>query len=814
MPTLPVQTSRVAARAAARIRLSRMIRFGGLGLLPGSVAAVGLVLLARWLPLGEPLDFVVPVAGLVIPLAGGVVIGMIGRVPLTRAAGVLDETHHLKDRLTSALELADKGGAFPALVIDEAERVASGVRTDRAVPIRFGRPWLAGAVLSVVAGALWYSVPPREIRRARPVAVSTHAEQAEAAGRIEDAIEQLGSAADESGISQDLRETIEQLERGDLDARGALAAAADEIEEAAARKEASAEASAEAERAIARAAERAAEETDGAARALAEALSRGDFEGARRAAERFRGRGEEIPPEARERMARDLEKLARLLDENRPDPAETVPPVDGIEPGTSPDSPADRLDEDRLADELEQKGLDPAAARDMARRLAEAERKRRALERAAEDIDELKRALEQTARDVRTPEENRTETPSPRGDGRKDTGQPEPGEKRPEPGSTGDPSDQQKNGEGDGENGSRRGEKPGAPGAPSPAAPTENRGSREQSGREQAADRTAAEKEGGASGREDARGGEQKPGKPGAPGAQPGEGEREKEGREPGEQTRAEPNKESRPGASGEPGGEEPSGEEPGEQKSGSPDGREGEKSGAPPGEPGEKNDAPDGPPGGAPQSPDAPPGERPGGGSDQPSVQGQREPGDGGTGGGGGGDDAGDDPLSRALDRLERRRAEREMNEKEAREMRRRARELLDRATPEQRARLEELAERIAERRREVRTPAAPFEAESEVVDARGAAPRDEREQVLAEWYNPDGEPVDGVSGSAPAARLREAAAAAERAVEQQRVPSRYRKLVRDVFRQIQRRAAETGGGAAPLSEDAGAEKGSKKGG
>ena len=72
----------------------------------------------------------------------------------------------------------------------------------------------------------------------------------------------------------------------------------------------------------------------------------------------------------------------------------------------------------------------------------------------------------------------------------------------------------------------------------------------------------------------------------------------------------------------------------------------------------------------------------------------------------------------------------------------------------------------------------------------------------MLAEWYNPEGDPADGVErGEASAQRLRDAAESAERAVEQQRVPPRYRRLVRDMYKRLQDRAAEREG-AAPLAE------------
>ncbi len=797
MPGTPAQTARITARAAARIRLARALRLGGRGLLIGSIAAVVLVLLARWWPLREPLSFVLPIAGLMIPFVGGVVLGALKRVSLAEAAGVLDETHHLKDRLTSAIELADRDGVFAALVIEEAEQAALHVRADRAVPLRPGRAWLVGLAGVVVAGGLWTAVPPREIRRARTVAMDTPEQRAEAAERIERTIEQLGPAAEQSDLSDDLQRTIEQLHRGELDAESALAAAADEIEQAAAEAETSAAASAEAERAIADAADRAAREsTDDAVRALAEALSRGDLDGARRAADQIRRQDETMPPEARETMARELEELARLLDENRPEPTGSTPPIEELDA----DTPVDRADEDRIAEELEKKGLDPAEAEDLARRMAEAARQRREMERSAEDVEALKRALEQTARDMRTPEDAEPDRPPSGGEEQADAEQRETRDDRAE--RDGDRSAQKEDGQGKESRDSRRGEKPGSPGAPSPAAPTENRGSGDRTSGQQSAER--GKEKGNTSGHESR--GEKKDDNAAEPrGDRDGSGrqpsDRDQGGQQPGGQPQRGPKDESRSGSDGKQIGRQDTvknGEKTGEKS--------GEKSGS---DQSEKNGdrVEQDRPGTAGGNPDdgAPQSGRPGGKADQPTDQegenhGQPE----GGGAGGGGDDAGGDPLGRALDRLERRRAERAMNEKRAREMRRRAQELLDKATPEQRERLEKIARRLAERQSVTRGPSAPYEAEREIVDARGKGPRDDRGQVLAEWYNPEGEPAEGIERGATADRLREAVASAERAVEQQRVPSRYRKLVRDVFEQIKARAEKEHTGAAPLSEDA----------
>lgn len=103
---------------------------------------------------------------------------------------------------------------------------------------------------------------------------------------------------------------------------------------------------------------------------------------------------------------------------------------------------------------------------------------------------------------------------------------------------------------------------------------------------------------------------------------------------------------------------------------------------------------------------------------------------------------------------------------------------------------------------------PAREFSGATDPVDARARDGEAPRERLIAEWYG------DGVDAgrAAPAAQeeLRRAADAAERAVEQQRVPPRYRRLVREVFGRLDRGqpggqgVAPAGTEVAPAGEDA----------
>ncbi|MEZ6164352.1 MAG: hypothetical protein R3B67_07965 [Phycisphaerales bacterium] len=77
---------------------------------------------------------------------------------------------------------------------------------------------------------------------------------------------------------------------------------------------------------------------------------------------------------------------------------------------------------------------------------------------------------------------------------------------------------------------------------------------------------------------------------------------------------------------------------------------------------------------------------------------------------------------------------------------------------------------------------------------------------QPVGEWYGPDGEPVEPGQSNEAAQRLRRASQEAQKAVEEQQVPRRYRHLVREVFERVQERANQLDkpGEVAPQGQDA----------
>ena len=852
----PNQTAQLARRAAGRIRLARMLRLAGRGLVVGAAAALLTAAAGKALPLDQALTITIAAVSAGVALLASAAIGLTRRVSDTEGAGRLDESLRLHDRFTTAVELSEAPhrSVFGELALADAEKRAGGVSPARLIPLHPDRRvWGAGVIGLVLAASAILFVPARQTEPATAFASST-AQQREAAGeRIAEVAESLAPepitdtdptqgdpvTARADDLASELDEIQERLERGELDAEDALATAAERLEAAAEESEARAAESAQTERSLAEAA--AASQSGDETAELAESLASGDLsrasEAARRLAEQSRG----MPPEARERIARDLDTLAESLERAG---AEEPPPESE---GTSADESlreqlrervGDLTDEDAVAEALQQEGLDAEAASDLADRLARDERDRQRTERTREDLRRLRDAVERTAEDMREPEPNQSDSTQNEPAGT-DPAQTDPADQSSEPQ---DPagSDPTESPPADGEQGEpgqgeEPAENPSPPGASDPTdqSPTSEQGQDPGSEPGQETGQETGQEQGTEPGQQPAEGTDPKPasdpggqqegeaGEPKEPGEgdqpsdQPGEqpGEQPVEqptdqpGTQPGEQSEQQPGEQPGESQPGDPASEnQPSGEQGQGQQQGQEQGQ-GEGQGQPNPDASEQGASEqqgrgqDGEQGGEPP-PDA--GESGSGESDS-GEPGSGEPGSGQSGSG---NPDSDQPrsLSEELDRLADRQRQRRADEQRAAELRRKAQELLDDATPEERERLEEMAERLAQQNRlPQQGPTEPWDAAERTVDARdpNATPSDgDNEQVLAEWYNPEGDPADGVErGEASAQRLRDAAESAERAVEQQRVPPRYRRLVRDMYKRLQDRAAEREG-AAPLAE------------
>jgi len=77
---------------------------------------------------------------------------------------------------------------------------------------------------------------------------------------------------------------------------------------------------------------------------------------------------------------------------------------------------------------------------------------------------------------------------------------------------------------------------------------------------------------------------------------------------------------------------------------------------------------------------------------------------------------------------------------------------------------------------------------------------------EPVGKWYGPEGEATEPGQSSQTAQRFRRASEQAQRAIDEQQVPRRYRHLVREAFERVKERAdaIEGGGTIAPQGKDA----------
>ena len=90
--------------------------------------------------------------------------------------------------------------------------------------------------------------------------------------------------------------------------------------------------------------------------------------------------------------------------------------------------------------------------------------------------------------------------------------------------------------------------------------------------------------------------------------------------------------------------------------------------------------------------------------------------------------------------------------------------------------------------------------------MDATDPEKTNNADEPIGKWYAPDGEASDLDQRQAASERLRQASKQAQRAVEGQEVPRKYRDLVREVFKRVEKHADDMGstGQVAPQGKDA----------
>lgn len=717
---------------------------------------------------------------------------------LVATAARVDEALELRDRLSSGLELAEETGedrAFSQLAVRDAEAHAASVRVSRAVPLRGTRDWLLWPVFSAAAVAAVLLLPaylqqqsqasPGELARARESIV-----RAAQVVEEENAAEASMPEADQSTLDRlnDIERELAEGRRTPDDAK---------TESAAVLEERARELAEEAEREQGGLEQRLSEiktDPDSSVSDLAEALRSGDFaETAERLRELARD-AKSMDDQSRQELADDLREIARQLaseprdsDESesgqagteQPRPQQVSPeqaPETEQTPGQSQNPESERPVEQTRPAERPQENEETF---DAGEQTPPENQPRSATEELS---DRLSETADQIERNPESLQPDRPERPQENPQ-QQEQQQPDVEPEQQSPGQDKQSgSEQQQEQRQEGEN--QRGEEG--------QRPDEQDGQRQAGQTESERAQTDPQSEQGESGQQEQTSPEQQQQPGNEQGARPEQGEkpagspdeqqteqqpaqqeqpgRETEGGEPRAQPGADQQAQPKPEQGAPQPGEQPVGQEDQQQPGEQPQGLEpsGEQS------PGEQ---PVATPGG-----DQLPGTRP-----QQQDQTQATPG-------------GSDSLQDAIEQLEK------MDQQQLESLRKMARsqkfqdaarDLLDDASPEELERLSEFGRRLAENRGAEAPVQEPWNPETELFDARGdqEQPAGEDSRVAGETERTGAEPSRTLARTTSqdlAARMREAAAGVERAIEGQTIPTRTRDYVRRVYQRYEKSASE----------------------
>ncbi|MEC9372238.1 MAG: hypothetical protein VYC34_00265, partial [Planctomycetota bacterium] len=413
------QTRRLAKSAARRRAAGRLLRLLGPWLCVGFGVGLALVALDRFFGPGLP-----GWALLLAPVGVGaiVAIALALRAGLNElsAAAELDRTLGLRDRLSSALELARQNGSDPfvSLAAADAEGTASPARERlrEALPLRLDNTWVVWPLIGAlgVAAVMFlpaYRAASREAAAAEEARLAADRERArEDIERVRANVRETLAPGVEDAETNEQLEVLErlseQLSAQQKDADTARAEAASTLEEASERLEREAE---QTERRLDAVQERfrglSPLERSAPSAPLNEALRRGDLESAKEAARDLEQRLDEMSAEERTRLAEDLERLAEQIDASGATPQSREEAAERLmEQGFTPEQAESMLEEQEpaaLREQLENQGLDRETADRMADQLARENEQRAAEEEAQREAEELKQALEEAAKDVR-----------------------------------------------------------------------------------------------------------------------------------------------------------------------------------------------------------------------------------------------------------------------------------------------------------------------------------------------------------------------------------------------------------------------------
>ncbi|MCA9293767.1 MAG: hypothetical protein KDA20_08135 [Phycisphaerales bacterium] len=440
------------AKSAARRGLARdAARVLGPALTIGAAIALALALADRLIGPGIHWGWLIGIPVALATLVAIVRIATIRRGPV-HATWTVDRALALDERLSSAVSLAHRATTdpFAQLAVEEAESVARTVNVRRAIPMHFGKWWYAWPVVAAAAIAIGILLQPMRLL-ADHIAIEQarleEARRSDATAAIDEAIDAITPAPEETPIDDptiadaaepppeliapEEREALEQIRKqlaqGERTPEEARSEAANVLGDAAEAREQRAEETRAQEEALRKLLESMPQSAPGdntagnrATQDFGRALRDGDLERAAKALEELQQQIEQMNPEQREQVAQELDDLAKELEQAAQDSAEqreqnAEQAIEdlrdrGLSEETAQDI-AQESDPDAATDALKDQGMDEQSARDLAERTAEAQREREAAEQAERDAQQLADDLKQSADEAREPE--RQQKPEP-----------------------------------------------------------------------------------------------------------------------------------------------------------------------------------------------------------------------------------------------------------------------------------------------------------------------------------------------------------------------------------------------------------------
>jgi hypothetical protein len=350
------------------------------------------------------------------------------------AAALVDERLRLHDKISSALELAERADSdvFAAMATEQGDEAAHSADVRVAIPIRLSNAHLAWTALTAAAVALLMFAPQFDLFGSHHIAQASLLEASDQQ-QAHDALQDAGELIDELALADpgipeaganetDARDLLDELDRQLTEneispdvarskASGALSGAAqlaaDRATQEALREEALREMLSQASDTE----NSAGTESEGrdAADALREALAAGDLDAAHEALESI----EQLPEDQQELAADQLEHLAEQLEELAALEAQEAQQLaqeqlEQLRDAGLDEETAQRLsemrDEQEIEEELREQGKDEESAHRLAEQTGETNRERTSKEHAAEDAREMAEAAEESAEELREEE--------------------------------------------------------------------------------------------------------------------------------------------------------------------------------------------------------------------------------------------------------------------------------------------------------------------------------------------------------------------------------------------------------------------------